>query len=111
MRSRRLRACCFDAVVADHGSGEADELLREARVGDDLLVAGHRRREDRLAAGEAGCADRVAREDRAVLQDERPLLHLRSAAGEAGASAPGRAPSSLRPSCTTAPSATVIATR
>ena len=38
-----------DAVVADHRRREADELLGEARVGDDLLVAGHRGREDRLA--------------------------------------------------------------
>ncbi len=53
VRARRLRARLVDAVVADHRRREADELLREARVGDDLLVAGHRGREDGLAAREA----------------------------------------------------------
>ena len=42
-----------DAVVADHRRGEADDLLGVARVGDDLLVAGHRGREDRLAERDA----------------------------------------------------------
>ena len=57
-----------DTVVADHRSREADELLREARVGDDLLVAGHPSREHRFAAREPLRADRLAAEDVAVLE-------------------------------------------
>src|SRR5207302_1074160 len=96
---------------AHHRSREAHELLCEARVGDDLLVAGHRRGEDGLAARDARRADRLAGEHRAVLEREQSTTHSRSAAGEAGASTPCRAPSSLRPSYTTAPAATVMATR
>ena len=43
VRAARLGARVGDAVVADHRRGEADELALEARVGRDLLVAGHRR--------------------------------------------------------------------
>ena len=59
-----------DAVVADHRRREADELLGVARVGDGLLVAGHRRREDRLAEGDPLRGDRLAVEDRAVLEQQ-----------------------------------------
>src|SRR5437764_3088155 len=85
---RRLRAGSGDAVVPDHGRGEADELARVARVGDDLLVAGHRRREDRLAERERRRADTLAAEELAVLEHE-----------EAG-----------HPSCTTRPAAIVSTT-
>ena len=68
VRARRLGATGGDAVVADHRRREADELLGEARVGDGLLVAGHRGREDRLAEGDALRADRLAAEDRPVLE-------------------------------------------
>src|SRR5437763_17020674 len=60
---RRLRTGSGDAVVPDHGSGEADELARVARVGDGLLVAGHRRREGRLAERERRRTDTPASED------------------------------------------------
>ena len=49
----RLGAPLGDAVVADHRRREADELLGVARVGDRLLVAGHRGREDGLAERDA----------------------------------------------------------
>ena len=66
----RLGAALGDAVVADHRCREADELLREARVGDDLLVAGHRSREDGLPHRKALGRNRVAAEDRSVLERE-----------------------------------------
>src|SRR6266545_4829259 len=68
VRTRRLGARRLHAVVADHRRGEADELLREARVGDDLLVAGHRRREDRLADRKTLGGDGLSPEDGAVLE-------------------------------------------
>src|SRR6266516_1475524 len=68
VRSRRLRPPLRDAVIADHRRGEAHELLREARVGDDLLVTGHRGREHRLTNCEAVRPDRLATEDGAVLE-------------------------------------------
>ena len=64
------RARRRDAVVADHRRREADDLLGVARVGDDLLVAGHRGREDGLAEREALGADRLAAEDGPVLEGE-----------------------------------------
>src|ERR1700730_13213304 len=79
-----------DAVVADHRRRAADELLGEARIGADLLIARHGGREDSLTARKAGSADRLAAEDGPVLQHQHP---------------PCRHP------CTTAPFATVISTR
>ena len=70
MRPVGLVPLVGDAVVPDHRSGEADELLRVARVGHRLLVAGHRGREHRLAEGGARRADRSAAEDRSVLESE-----------------------------------------
>ncbi len=67
----RLAAVVGDAVVADHRRREAEDLLGVARVGDELLVAGHRGREDGLAEGDALGAHRPAGEDLAVLEDER----------------------------------------
>ena len=81
-----------DAVVPDHRRGEADELLREARVGDRLLVAGHRGREDRLAERDALGAHRLAGEDRPVLERQ---VTVRCVAHP----------------CTSRPSATVCRTR
>ena len=72
---RRLEPRVVDAVVADHRRREGDELAREARVGDRLLVAGHRGREDGLAEGDAGGADRAGREDGAVLEGEIAVAH------------------------------------
>ena len=66
----RLRAALADPVVADHRSREAQDLLRVARVGDELLVAGHRGREDGLAEGHSLGADRLTAEDRPVLECE-----------------------------------------
>ena len=73
VRPRRLGAVLGDAVVADHRRGEADDLPAEARVGDDLLVAGHRGREDGLAEGVAG--DRRSRRGRRlVLEHEEAVM-------------------------------------
>ena len=57
----RLAPLVGDAVVADHRRREADELLRVARVGDRLLVAGHPGREHRLAEGDAVARRRSGR--------------------------------------------------
>ena len=79
VRPLRLGARGRDAVVADHRRGEADELLGVARVGDDLLVARHRRREDGLAERAARRRDRLAFEDRAVLEHEEAVHPAASA--------------------------------
>ena len=70
MRARDSDRRSLDAVVADHRRGEAHDLPLEARIGRDLLVAGHRRREDGFAEGEPVRADRLAGEHRAVLEDQ-----------------------------------------
>ena len=70
VRPLRLGAPLGDAVVPDHRRGEADELLRVARVGHDLLVARHRGREDGFSEREALGRHRLAAEDRAVLERE-----------------------------------------
>ena len=68
--SGRFGATLGNAVVPDHRRREADELFGEARVGDDLLVAGHGGGEHRFAHRKAVGRDRVASEHRAVLQCE-----------------------------------------
>ncbi len=70
MHPARLGARVGDAVVADHRRREADDLLREARIGDGLLVAAHPGGEDGLAGGEALRADRLTAEDGPVLECE-----------------------------------------
>ena len=59
-----------DAVRPDQRIREAEHLRDVARVGDRLLVAGHRGREAGLARRDAVGADGDAREDGAVLEDE-----------------------------------------
>ena len=71
MWPRRLGAPFRDTVVADHRRREADDLPGKARVGDDLLVAGHRGREDGLADRKSVSRNRLAAEDGAVLEREK----------------------------------------
>ena len=71
-----------DAVVPDHRRREADELLGVARVGDDLLVAGHRGREHRLA-------DREAVRRRPSRRGTPCRLRVRGSRSSAYASRPG----------------------
>src|SRR4029453_19094981 len=66
----RLRPRRGDAVVPDHRRREAHQLLRVARVGDDLLVARHRGGEDRFPEGDVLRADRATVEDRPVFENQ-----------------------------------------
>ena len=59
-----------DAVVALQRVGHHEDLLGEGRVGERLLVAGHRGAEDDLAVRARRGADGVAGEDGAVFEDE-----------------------------------------
>ena len=59
-----------DAVVADHRIRVGDDLAAVARVGQRLLVAGHRSVEDDLAGDRAGSAGGEAVEARAVLEQQ-----------------------------------------
>src|SRR5262249_34778416 len=59
-----------DAVGADQRIGETQDLGDVARVGDRLLVARHRRREARLARGDAGRAHADPVEDGPVLEHQ-----------------------------------------
>ena len=58
LHALRLHPRLVDAVVADQRVREAEHLRDVARVGDRLLVAGHRGREAGLAGGDARRADR-----------------------------------------------------
>ena len=60
----------LDAVVAHHRVGEDDDLAAVAGVGDRLLVAGHGGVEHDLAPAVLECADEVAVEALAVLQQQ-----------------------------------------
>ena len=62
-------------VVADHCGREAHELPGVARIGDRLLVAGHARREDGLAEGDAVRGHGAPAEDGPVLQHEEAGAH------------------------------------
>ena len=76
-RLARLRVVLVDPVVADQRIGQAHQLTRVGGIGEDLLVAGHRRVEHHLAGHLAVRADRPARERRAILQCQprTPLGH------------------------------------
>ncbi len=56
------------ADIADMREGEGDDLPGIRRVGEDLLIAGHRGVEADLAGGGAGGAEAEAFQDRAVRQ-------------------------------------------
>src|SRR5690606_14565294 len=66
----RLVALGGAAGVADVREGQGDDLARVRGVGQDFLVAGHRRVEHDLANGTAGRADGNAFEHRADLERE-----------------------------------------
>ncbi len=66
----RLQVLGRDAGVADVRIGERDDLAGIGRVGQDFLVARHRRVEDDLAGRDAGSADRNSPKHRAVLERE-----------------------------------------
>src|SRR4029077_11447824 len=75
MRALRLAALLGDAVIADHGSGEADELLGVARGGERLLVTRHRGGEHGFAEDGTWRTDRTAAKDGSVLENEEPGGH------------------------------------
>src|SRR5690606_13957902 len=60
----------IDAVVPDLGIGHRDNLSAIAGIGEDLLVAGHRRIKDDLSVYLAGSAERDAGVDGSIFQCE-----------------------------------------
>jgi hypothetical protein len=80
--SRHLQFAALDvgvihAVVADLRRGHAEDLAAVGGVGEDLLVAGHRRVEAHLARHGAGGAERLTEIDRAVFECECRVWHDR----------------------------------
>src|SRR5437660_3406256 len=70
MDPARLRVFAVHAVVPLVGVGHGHDLARVRRVGQDLLVAGHRRVEHGLAEGLPGSPEPAAPERGAVLEDQ-----------------------------------------
>jgi hypothetical protein len=62
----RLDILGIGAGIADVRVGKRDDLPAVARIGQDLLVAGHRRVEHDFADGMAGGADGEAAKDRPI---------------------------------------------
>ena len=67
----RLGVLGIDAVVADLGRREHDELAGVGRIRENLLVAGHPRVEDDLAQRVPRRAEGDAAKDRAVVQRQK----------------------------------------
>ena len=67
----RLHVFGVGADIADMREGEGDDLPGIRRVGQDLLIAGHRGIEANLADGDAGGARALALDHRAVGQNEK----------------------------------------
>src|SRR5437763_3812362 len=76
-RLPRLDVLVVDAVVADQRVRHRDDLPSIRRIGEDLLIALHRRIEDHLARRFAERAEGLARERPAVAQDEKGAGHGR----------------------------------
>ncbi len=72
MDGRRLGAIRQDPVVTNHGSRERNNLFGVARVGDDLLIPGHGRREDGFPEGKPVGADGLTVEENPVLEYQTP---------------------------------------
>jgi len=66
-----------DARVADERVGHGDDLPAVRCVGQDLLVAGHRRVEADLAVGGERRAERLAAPDAAVFKRKEGRIHGR----------------------------------
>jgi hypothetical protein len=81
----RLDVLVVGADVADVREGEGDDLAGIGGIGEDLLVAGHRRVEADLARGVADGADAVALEARAIVQDQEGGRAFLLPAGHGGA--------------------------
>jgi hypothetical protein len=64
--------------------GQRDDLPAVRGIGEDLLVAGHRRVEYDFADRSAGSADRTAMKYRAVGEDERCFLDIRHVDAKSG---------------------------
>ena len=67
----QLHVFGIGADIADMREGEGDDLPGIRRVGQDLLIAGHRGIEADLADGDAGGARALALDHRAVGQNEK----------------------------------------
>ena len=83
--ARHVRLPGFDilpvhAVVADERVGHRDDLPLVGRVGQDLLVAGHRGVEANLAAGRGARAKACAVKHRTVFEGQN-RFHSESSAG------------------------------
>ncbi len=85
-RSVRLHVVDRDPVVPDVGIGHRHDLAVVARIGQDLLVAGHRGVEHDLSDRPPGVTERVAVVHRAVLerQRRRRFVQQRHRASQAG---------------------------
>ena len=70
MRLGRLEVFRIRTIVPDERKGHRHDLATVGRVGEDLLVAGHRRVEDDLAGACARRAEGLAGEHAAVLERE-----------------------------------------
>ena len=68
--ARRFHVLVVGADIADMREGEGDDLSGIRRIGEDLLIAGHRRVEADLADRDAGRARAPSFDDGAVGQDE-----------------------------------------
>src|SRR5438105_4465374 len=68
-RPPRFDILFVDAVVADERIGHRDDLAGVARIGEDLLIAGHRRVKDHLAKCRASSAKRRTLESSSVLKN------------------------------------------
>ena len=81
----RLGVVVVDADIADMGEGEGDDLPGIGRVGQDLLIARHRRVEADLARRLAGGAEAEALQHGAVGQNQqRSRARFAPAAGRRG---------------------------
>ena len=65
-----LGVLVVDAVVADHRRGHGDDLAEVGGIGDDFLVAGHRRVENALARNGGGGAKSAAVKHRTIFEGE-----------------------------------------
>jgi len=75
MRSGALNVFVVDAVVADLWIGHRDDLAAITRIGEDLLIPGHRSVEAHFAVDFARCTERLTGEDRSIFESELGNFH------------------------------------
>src|SRR5260221_3936161 len=92
LRAARFHVLVVDAVIADHGRGERDHLAAIGRIGENYLITGNARIENKLPKNLPFRTERLPCRYEPVFQDKCGFVHLFSASAGIDFFASSKAP-------------------